>query len=376
MQRRHMQRRHMQLSRVLSLVAVLLLLGAAGAASSAVASSPDIVVSQVYAGGGNAGASFANDFVELFNRGSAPVDVGSWSVQYASAGATSWQATPLSGTIAPGRFYLVSLASTAAVGGALPKADATDTTNLAASGGKVALVRDTAELTCGGAAGSCSKSSLVADLVGYGTATDYEGSKPAPDLDSTTAAVRAGSGCIDTDSSASDFTAAAAAPHNSASAALTCSGTTTSGSGDGKGVAVNLDVESALSISLDQSTLSFGKVAPGSKPAPLAEHVTVVSNDAAGYSLTVHRSAFAPADLPLAISAVPPGTAKVGAGLSGGALAPIPVPPAKDLAVGTAAAASATSGDLWRAAFGFSAPLPAGHTGLHTATVTFTVIGR
>ena len=255
------------------LIAVLLLLAAVGAASAAVRSSPDIVVSQVYAGGGNTGASFANDFVELFNRGSATVDVGSWSLQYASAGATSWQATALSGTIAPGRFYLVSLASTAAVGAALPKADTTDTTNLAASGGKVALVRGAAELTCGAAAGSCSKSSLVADLVGYGTATDFEGAKPAPGLDSASAAVRAGNGCVDTDSSASDFTAVAAAPRNSASAARTCAGTTSSSGGDGKGVAVNLDVESALSISLDQPTLSFGKVAPGSKPTPLAERV-------------------------------------------------------------------------------------------------------
>ena len=357
------------------LVVGAVLLGAGGAASAAGTSSSDVVISQVYGGGGNASATFANDFVELFNRGSAPVDVGGWSVQYASAGATSWQATALSGTIAPGRFFLVSLASTAAIGGALPKPDVTDTTNLAASGGKVALVRDTAELTCGAAAGSCSKSSLVADLVGYGTASDYEGAKPAPGLDSTTAAVRAGNGCTDTDSSLGDFTAAAPTPHNSASAARACSGTSTSG-GDGKGVAVNLDVEAALSISLDQSTLSFGKVAPGSKPAPLSERVTVVSNDAAGYSLTVHRSAFAPSDLPLAISAVEPGTAKVGSGLANGALASIPIAPAKDLAVGTAAAASATAGDLWRTAFGFSSPLPAGHTGLHTATVTFTVISR
>ncbi len=212
----------------------------------------------------------------------------------------------------------------------MPKADATDTTNLAASGGKDgAGARYHGADAAAAAAGSCSKSSLVADLVGYGTATDYEGAKPAPELDSTTAAVRAGSGCIDTElGGASDFTAAAAAPHNSASAARTCSGTTTSGGGDGKGVAVSLDVESALSISLDQSTLSFGKVAPGSRPAPLAERVTIVSNDAAGYSLTVHRSAFAPADLPLAISAVPPGQLRRSARASPAARsAPVPVAP-------------------------------------------------
>jgi Lamin Tail Domain len=359
----------------LCLIAVLFVLGVLATASVAVGSSPDVVVSQVYGGGGNAGAGFANDFVELFNRGAAPVDVGGWSIQYASAAATVWQATALSGTIAPGRSYLIALASTAAVGGALPKADLAGTTNLAVSGGKVALVRDAAPLTCGASAGSCSASPLVVDLVGYGSASDYEGKAAAPDLDATTAAVRAEGGCVDTDSSSADFTAAAPSPHNSAAAARPCSGAQASGA-SARGVAVNLDVSPALSISLDSATLSFGKVAPGSTPSPLAEHVTVVSNDAAGYSLTVHRSVFAPADLPLAISAVAPGTAKVGTGLAGGALVAIPVSPAKDLAVGSAAAPSAAAGDLWRAAFGFSAPLPAAGAGLHTATVTFTVIGR
>ena len=359
----------------LCLVAVLFVLGLPATASVAAGSSPDVVVSQVYGGGGNAGASFANDFVELFNRGSASVDLAGWSIQYASAAATTWQATALSGTIAPGRSYLVSLASTAAVGGALPKPDVLGTSNLAVSGGKVALVRDVAALTCGAAAGSCSASPLVADLVGYGSATDYEGKGAAPGLGGTTAAVRAEGGCVDTDSSSTDFAAAAPTPHNSASAARPCSGAPATGAST-RGVAVNLDIEPALSISLDSATLSFGKVAPGSTPRPLAEKVTVVSNDAAGYSLTVHRSAFAPADLPLALSAVAPGTAKVGTGLSGGALVPIPVSPAKDLSVGTAVGASAAAGDLWRAAFGFSKPLPAAGSGLHTATVTFTVIGR
>ena len=34
------------------------------------AASPDIVISQVYGGGGNAGATYTNDFIELYNRGS------------------------------------------------------------------------------------------------------------------------------------------------------------------------------------------------------------------------------------------------------------------------------------------------------------------
>ena len=372
MQRLSMQRLSVQ--RVIVIV-VLFLLGTLLTASVADSASPNVVISQVYAGGGNAGAGFSNDFVELFNRSGAVVDVGSWTVQYAPAAGTAWQATPLSGSIAPGRFYLVALASTAAVGGALPAPDAVGTSNLAASGGKVALVRDGTALTCGAAAGSCAASPLVADLVGYGSAADFEGAAPAPGLDSTTAALRAGGGCNDTDANSVDFTPVVPAPRNSASSAVKCVGAPAQGGGNTEGVAVNLDVQPVLSIALDQATLSFGKVAPGTTPSPLAEHVTVVSNDAAGYSLTVHRSAFAPGDLPLAISATAPGKATLGAGLSSGVLAPIPVAPAADLLIGTAAAVTG-SGEVWPAHLGFASALPAVGAGLHKATVTFTVIGR
>ena len=47
-----------------------------------------MVISQVYGGGGNCGAPYSNDFIELFNRGSAPVDLGTWSLQYTSATGT------------------------------------------------------------------------------------------------------------------------------------------------------------------------------------------------------------------------------------------------------------------------------------------------
>ena len=41
----------------------------------AAAVSTTVVISQVYGGGGNTGATLRNDFIELFNRGSAAVDV-------------------------------------------------------------------------------------------------------------------------------------------------------------------------------------------------------------------------------------------------------------------------------------------------------------
>ena len=111
--------------------------GALLAAPFANGATATIVVSQVFAGGGNAGASYTNDFVELLNRGATAVDLSGWTIQYASAASNSWSATALAGSIAPGRSYLVQLASTAAVGAALPAPDATGTTNLAASGGNI-----------------------------------------------------------------------------------------------------------------------------------------------------------------------------------------------------------------------------------------------
>src|SRR5437867_4533373 len=53
------------------------------------AASPDIVIGQVYGGGGNSGATFSNDFVEIFNRGSSAVSLSGKSIQYASATGTS-----------------------------------------------------------------------------------------------------------------------------------------------------------------------------------------------------------------------------------------------------------------------------------------------
>src|SRR2546423_5800404 len=47
--------------------------------------SSTIVISQVYGGGGNSGAPYQNDFVELFNRGTSTVSLAGWSVEYTSA---------------------------------------------------------------------------------------------------------------------------------------------------------------------------------------------------------------------------------------------------------------------------------------------------
>jgi hypothetical protein len=354
---------------------MLVLAAALLVAPAARGASPDLVVSQVFAGGGNASAPYANDFVELFNRGATTVDLSTWSIQYASASGTTWQVTSLSGSLQPGGHYLAQLASSGTVGAPLPTPNATGTSNLAVSGGKVALARGNAPLTCGASAGSCSADILVADLIGYGSATDYEGGGPAPAISNTTVALRAGDGCTDTDANSSDFAAASPTPRNSAVAAAACSGTPATGAVS-EDAAVDVDIQPVLSIALERPSISFGNAASGDTPAWVSERVTVSSNHATGYALTVHRSAFQPTDLPLGLSATAPSGGQLGGGLSGGAMAPIPIAPAADLLIGTASAPSAGTGDAWAAKVGFVSPLPVSAPGHYTATVTFTVIGR
>ena len=133
--------------------------------------SSTVVISQIYGGGGNSGATLQNDFIELYNLGSTPITVTGWSVQYASAAGTTWQVTPLTGIIQPGRYYLVQQA--AGTGGTvnLPTPDATGSIAMSATAGKVALVNSAAALT-----GGCPiPTSQVVDFVGYGTANCFEG---------------------------------------------------------------------------------------------------------------------------------------------------------------------------------------------------------
>ena len=354
---------------LLALLAALLLLPTAAGAGTT-----GVVVSQIYGGGGNAGATFRNDYVELFNAGSGAVDLTGWTVQYATAAGTTWQTTALSGTIAPGRYYLVQLASNADVGAALPVADATGTSNLGGTSGKIALVHGAGALTCGASAGSCSSDPLVEDLVGYGSASDFEGAGSTAALSNTSVVLRANAGCTDTDDNATDFATAVPAPRNSDSPANPCTGTPSPGPTGA--VNVDLDVASVLSVSLDRSSLSFGTFTSGDRPAPLPERVTVSSNNAPGYSLVVARTAFAPTDLPLALSATAPAGGALGGALAGGALVPIPISPAAGLTVGTKTAASAAGGDVWGTNIGFSSSLPLVATGHYTATVTFTALAR
>ena len=246
------------------------LLALAGS-TSGLAASDGVVISQVYGGGGNAGASFTHDFIELFNRGTTPVVLDGMSVQYASAtgtgnlGSTTTQLTELSGTIQPGKYLLIHEASNAAVGAPLPANDVVDATPIAmaAGAGKVALATGTTTLGCNTAATCTAAGTLgrIVDLVGYGNATFFEGTAAAPTINATTSAARAGSGCTETDDNAADFaTLSPPAPRNSATTAFVCGGAPTPTPPSAVGSAT------PGSVLAGGSTLLTVAVTPGANP--------------------------------------------------------------------------------------------------------------
>ena len=178
--------------------------------------SSDGLIAEVYGGGGNSGATYTNDFVELANAGAAPLDMSGYTVQYLSGSPTAtskWQVTTLGGTLAGGGRYLV--AEAAGTGGttALPTPDATGTIAMSGTSGTVALVSGADPLTCLTAA-DCAADPRVKDLVGYGTAVVHEGSGAAAGASNTDSVARAAN-LADTDDNAADFTAGAPTPQSS-----------------------------------------------------------------------------------------------------------------------------------------------------------------
>jgi predicted extracellular nuclease len=213
-----------------ALVAFAMLgLGFSFGASPAAGVSADVVISQVYGGGGNAGATYRNDFIELFNLGTSAVNVTGWSVQYAATTGTNWQKTDLTGWIKPGRYYLIQEAAGAGGTASLPTPHAIGTGTgipMAAGAGKVVLF-NTNTLTPAGTV--CPSGPSVVDIVGYGTSTTCSETLPTATLTNTTAAIRKIAGAQDTDNNNADFATGAPAPRATADYTIGVSSTTPSG---------------------------------------------------------------------------------------------------------------------------------------------------
>mgnify|MGYP001508123814 FL=1 len=122
------------------------------------------VISEVYGGGGNKGAAFTHDFIELYNPTDAPIDLSGYTVEYFSASGNTGGKVELSGTIAPHGYYLVQGAAGNGAGDALPAPDAEGNLNMSGSKGSVQLADATG---------------TPIDAIGYGAASLKEGTVAA-----------------------------------------------------------------------------------------------------------------------------------------------------------------------------------------------------
>jgi hypothetical protein len=171
-----------------------------------------VVIYEIYGGGGNTGGIYKNDYIILLNKTASPVSVAGWSVQYVTAASTTqtWAATNLSGTIPSNSCYLIQLfAGTAGDGLSLPTPNAVGTTNLSATAGKIVLKDNTIVEATANPTGV-----NIIDKVGYGSAaTGSETSPvvPSPNINNTQSITRINNG-QDTDNNLNDFAVTAPKP--------------------------------------------------------------------------------------------------------------------------------------------------------------------
>ena len=187
----------------------------------------NLVISQVYGGGGNSSATYTNDFIEIFNRGTTTIDFAltPYSVQYAAATSNfSTNKTNItSGTLLPGHYFLVQEASGGASGVALPTPDVSGgSINMSATAGKVALVFGTTNL--GGT--GCPFGATIVDFLGYGTTANCSETLPiaVSGTNSNARSVLRTSSCTDTNNNSADFSNLTTAPiaRNGATTPSTC----------------------------------------------------------------------------------------------------------------------------------------------------------
>jgi hypothetical protein len=224
-------------------MAVMAFVGVAASARDASAQtqgSPDLVISQVYTRGGETGATFRNDFVEVFNRGNTTVNLMDYTLQVladlpASPGfpggltpvAVRFVSSSGNVPLAPGKYVLYQFGSSGNNGALLPVTPDHDSStpvnaNLPATSGRIALAQGGpthpyVQYGCG-----VGVDAALADFFSYGPTTCAEGGANFPAPTVTTAALRNNDGCDDTDNNVADFTNAVPAPRNTSSPVRLC----------------------------------------------------------------------------------------------------------------------------------------------------------
>ena len=184
-----------------------------------------IVINEVYGGGGNGGSTLKNDFIELKNRGTASVTITGATLQYASAAGTFNQYHTLPTiTLAGGQTFLIQ--EQAGAGGTVDLVpdfvapipinfgSGTNTMPGFAMSGtnlKIVLASDATQV-------ATPTDANVLDFVGVGSANLFEGAGAAPVMSNTTSDSRTNG--VDTNNNAADFTNGTPTPQNSTQLAV------------------------------------------------------------------------------------------------------------------------------------------------------------
>jgi endonuclease G len=218
------------------------------AEADAVSVSPHLVISQFQAGGGSA----TDEFIEIKNTSSTPIDLSGYIVVYRSQNGTddgspmaSWAVSTI---LDPGKFYLIAAQGSYDGGAAADKTYDPTTRSMSASNGGLAIRQ-----------GSVNTGAII-DSVAWGTVTNgfaEWATTTAPANNNSQ--IRKDSGCQDTDNNSSDFQGQVpSSPRNSATAAVTCSG-----GGTELFAAINAN---PTSVSPGASTLLTVTVIPATTP--------------------------------------------------------------------------------------------------------------
>ncbi|MDR1811150.1 MAG: chitobiase/beta-hexosaminidase C-terminal domain-containing protein [Prevotella sp.] len=168
--------------------------------SSVAAQTPDVIITEVYGGGGNSGATLKYDYVELYNTTDAGVNIGGWSLQYYAAEKyTKPSATNIlvfaDGTIIPAKeHFLIQCVSGGNVGSELPTPNVTAPStfsNLSASAGKIVLYTTGEPLALPSTIEAITALTNLKDYVPFGkTAVPVWGSAMSANASATKSATR------------------------------------------------------------------------------------------------------------------------------------------------------------------------------------------
>lgn len=207
------------ISKILSVVLVLSMLLGFALIGRAATTGDQVVINQIYWGGGNKDASFKNDFVELYNPTNAAISLDGYFLQQASKTGTSWNTVALTGSIPAKGYYLIVCQAGSNDAPAIPVAAdvSTNSINMGAEM-KLALINGEANKFNSGDKGSATATGVV-DFFGSGAANVYEGTVKSAGSGNTSAYHRTNG--VDTDNNSADFTIDTPNPHSSGASSHT-----------------------------------------------------------------------------------------------------------------------------------------------------------